>query len=154
MSNKHRYQWLKQFEGQGLNPNQRRLLAYAHAHGGQFTSRLYQKFVGIDIYAASKDIKDLIRRGIARSLKKGGRVYEVVEPEEVAVGPKPPDEFLQIKPLLREKGYVKNEDIRRILGIARPRATRLLRDWVEARFLILRGKGRGARYVRKENASS
>lgn len=72
----------------------------------------------------------------------------------MAAGPKPPDEFLQIKPLLREKGYVKNEDIRRILGIARPRATRLLRDWVGAGLLTLRGKGRVARYVRKENASS
>ena len=80
--------------------------------------------------------------------------YEVVEPQEVAARPKPPGEFLQIKSLLREKGYVKNEDIRRILGIARSQATRLLRDWVGAGLLTLHGKGRGARYVRKENASS
>lgn len=58
--------WLRQFDGIDLSPNQKRLLAYAHAHGGQFTSRAYQKLVGVEIYTASSDIKELIRRGIVR----------------------------------------------------------------------------------------
>ncbi|MFH1084004.1 MAG: hypothetical protein V1751_11505, partial [Pseudomonadota bacterium] len=48
------------------------VLAYSHAHAGRFTSRVYQKLVGVDIYTASKDIKDLIRQNIVRPLKKGG----------------------------------------------------------------------------------
>jgi len=65
------FRWLKQFEEYDLNPNQKRLLAYAH--GGQFTSRSYQKLVGVDLYTASRDIKDLIRKGIVRIRKKGGQ---------------------------------------------------------------------------------
>jgi Fic family protein len=138
-------QWLKQFEGQGLNPNQRRLLAYAHAHGGQFTSRSYQKFVGIDIYAASKDIKDLIRKGIARSLKKGGRVYEVVEPERPRVA-ELPDEVEKLKPRLEQKGYLKNQDVQEILGLTMPRANRVLRRLTETGWLRAEGEKRGRRY--------
>jgi len=138
-------QWLKQFEGQGLNPNQRRLLAYAHAHGGRFTSRSYQKFVGIDIYAASKDIKDLIRRGIARSLKKGGRVYEVVSPERPRVV-ELPDEVEKLKPRLEQKGYLKNQDVREILGLTMPRANRVLRRLTETGWLRAEGEKRGRRY--------
>jgi ATP-dependent DNA helicase RecG len=138
-------QWLKQFEGQGLNPNQRRLLAYAHAHGGQFTSRSYQKFVGIDIYAASKDIKDLIRRGIARSLKKGGRVYEVVSPERPRVA-ELPDEVEKLKSRLEQKGYLKNQDVQEILGLTMPRANRVLRRLTETGWLRAEGEKRGRRY--------
>jgi ATP-dependent DNA helicase RecG len=145
-------QWLKQFEGQGLNPNQKRLLAYAHVHGSRFTNRAYQKLVGIDLYTASRDIKDLIRKGIVRLPKKGGRVYHLIEQGEPSRGPTP-FEFLKIESSLNEKGYVKNEDVRRILGVSRAQATRLLQDWTAVGFLTLQGKGRGARYIRSKNAS-
>ncbi|MCK4727989.1 MAG: putative DNA binding domain-containing protein [Desulfobacterales bacterium] len=144
--------WLKQF-GEGLNPNQKRLLAYAHGHAGRFTSRAYQKLVGVGIYAASKDIKDLIHRGLVQLERRGGRVYQLIDPEKISGWPKAPREFLQIEPLLREKGYVKNEDVRQVLGVSRAQATRFLQDWAATGFLTLLGKGRGAQYVQKENAS-
>lgn len=138
--------WLRRFEHQGLTRNQLRLLAYAHAHGGRFTSRTYQKLVGVDIYTASRDIKDLIRKGIVRLTKPKGRVYEVItEPEKVVVE-KPP-EFVSIESIVREKGFVKNEDVRRALGISRMQAFRLLQRLTEQGFLKREGKGRGARYV-------
>jgi predicted HTH transcriptional regulator len=58
--------WLKQFDTLRLSLNQRRLLAYAREHDDLFTSRAYRALVGIDLYAASRDIKELIRKGVAR----------------------------------------------------------------------------------------
>jgi len=140
--------WLRRFEQQGLTRNQLRLLAYAREHGGRFTSRAYQKLVGVDIYTASRDIKDLMRRGIVRLTRPRGRIYEIIEEPEKVVE-KPP-EFAAIEPILREKGFVKNEDIRKALGISRIQAFRLLQRLTEQGFLRKAGKGRGAHYVPDE----
>mgnify|MGYP005836619841 CR=1 FL=1 len=144
--------WLKQFEAYSLSANQKRLLAYAHAHGGSFTSRAYQKLVGVDLYTASNDIKALIRRGLVRITRKGSRIYRIVESSEREVSL--PATFMKLEPLLDARGYVKNEDVRRILGVSRAQAKRLLQDWVATGLLILRGEGRGARYVRPLNGSA
>ena len=138
--------WLKGFEEYDLNPNQKRLLAYAHAHGGRFTSRAYQKLVGVDLYTASRDIKDLIRKGIVRLIKPRGRVYEVVT-EEGRFPPEMPPELQALEPILREKGYVKNEDIRRVLGLSISQARRLAKKLVDLGFLTPEGEKRGRRYV-------
>jgi ATP-dependent DNA helicase RecG len=144
--------WLRQFEPLGLSGNQKRLLAYAREHDGTFTSRAYQKLVGVDIYTASRDIKDLIRKGVARRTKKGGRVYRIVEPS--APSPFPvPEEFIKIEPALQQRGFVKNKDIREMFGISRLQAWRLLQRLVALGVLKLEGKGRSARYVRGENAA-
>ena len=143
-------QWLKQFEEQKLNPNQKRLLAYAHAYAGRFTSRTYQKLVGVDIYTASKDIKDLIRRKIARSLKKGGRIYEVV-PSDRQQLIELPDELKKLRSTLKQKGYLKNEDVRRIFGINMAQANRLLRRLTETGWLHGEGNKRGRRYYLNRN---
>jgi ATP-dependent DNA helicase RecG len=139
--------WLQRFEHQGLTRNQLRLLAYAYEHGGRFTSRAYQKLVGVDLYTASRDIKGLMRRGIVRLTYPRGRVYEIIEEPEKVLAEKP-SEFAAIEPILREKGFVKNEDIRRVFGVSRIRAFRLLQHLTERGFLRMEGKGRGATYVR------
>ena len=144
--------WLKQFEEYGLSPNQKRLLAYAHAHGGRFTSRAYQKLVGIDLYTASRDIKDLIRKGIVRLQRKGGRVYELVHPME-REAPIVPEDFQQMISILREKGFIQNKDVRARLGVSRLQAFRLLKSWVDLGLLKMEGKGRGARYLLRGNVS-
>ncbi len=144
--------WLRRFEGQGLTRNQIRLLAYAYEHGGRFTSRAYQKLVGVDIYTASRDIKDLIRRGIVRLTRPRGRVYELI-PEPGKVPREKPPELIALEPILHEKGYVKNEDVRRAFGVSRIQALRLLQHLAELGFLKKEGKGRGARYVAVQNAS-
>jgi len=138
--------WLRRFEQQGLTRNQLRLLAYAREHGGRFTSRAYQKLVDVDLYTASRDIKDLIRKGIVRLTKPKGRVYEVITEPEKVVAEKPP-EFMSIEPILQEKGIVKNEDIQKVFGVSRTRALRLLQYLTRRGFLMKEGKGRGARYV-------
>lgn len=144
--------WLLQFEPLGLSGNQKRLLAYAREHDGTFTSRAYQKLVGVDIYTASQDIKDLIRKGVARRTKKGGRVYRIVE---LSAPPPSPvtEEFVKIEPVLQQKGFVQNKDIREIFRVSRLQAWRLLQRLVALGLLKLEGKGRNARYVHAENAS-
>lgn len=109
--------WLRRFERQGLSRNQMRLLAYAYEHRNQFTSRAYQNLGGADLYTAARDIKDLIRTGIVRLIKPKGRLYEVIsEPSHPPIE-KPP-EFVKLEPILLEKGFIKNADIRRTLGVS------------------------------------
>jgi len=145
--------WLMQFEAYNLSPNQKRLLAYAHAHGGRFTSRAYQELADVDLYTASRDIKELIRKGIVRLSRKGGRVYEVVSPE--ASSPASiPEEFQRLLPVIREKGYIQNQDVQKVLGLSRIQAYRLLEKWVMLGLLQPKGKGRGAHYAVTQNAST
>lgn len=138
--------WLRRYEGQGLTRNQLRLLAYAHEHGGRFTSRAYQKLVGVDIYTAARDIRDLIRRGIVRLTKPRGRIYEVIAQPSEAPREKPP-ELAVLEPILHQKGFIKNEDVRRELNLSRIQALRLLRRLLDQGFLRQEGAGRGARYT-------
>jgi len=138
------FRWLKQFEPLGLSGNQKRLLAYAREHDGTFTSRTYQKLVGVDLYTASRDIKDLIRKGVVRIRKKGGRVYEVLEP---GVPVDIPPAFRQVYERLRMIGKVTNQDLRKILKCDRHQAYRQACHWVEMGLLERKGRGRGAYYV-------
>jgi ATP-dependent DNA helicase RecG len=135
--------WLRQFEGKKLTPNQRRLLAYAYEHGRRFTSRAYQKLVNVDLYTASRDIKDLMRQGIVQLTRPRGRVYEVVA--EPVTSEKPP-EFVALEPILREHGFIKNEDIRRVLNISTWQANWIARKLVSLGWLEPEGKKKGRRY--------
>jgi ATP-dependent DNA helicase RecG len=137
-------QWLSRYDGEGLSRDQRRLLAWGHSHGGAFTSREYQKLVGTDIYGASRDIKDLIRRGLAVSDKKGGRIYRILESAAPSAVPQDLEPLLV---LLRENGFIKNADVRRALGISREHATELLNGWSGDKWLQREGQGRGTRYL-------
>ncbi len=136
--------WLGQYDEQGLSRDQRRLLAMAYSHGGTFTSREYQKLAGTDIYGASRDIKDLIRRGLAVSEKKGGRVYRVLETAAPSTVPE------DLEPLLapqRANGFIKNADVRDRLGITRRQALVLLTEWTEGKWLVRHGKRKATRYL-------
>ncbi len=130
----------------GLNRNQIRLLAYAHEHGNRFTSRAYQKLVGVDLYTASRDIKDLIRKRIVRLTKPKGRIYEVPVDLEPRGEPAVPQEFIAVLPVLRQQGFLRNEDVRRVLGASRAKALRLMRRWVDLELLVPVGKNRSAHY--------
>lgn len=137
-------EWLKQFKDVHLSGDQKRLLAYAHAHGDRFTSQAYQKLVDLDIYGASKSIKDLIRKGVVRSTGKGSRVYEVA-PISKGTGDIP-DDLRKLLPYLRSKGVISNEDVRRILGVTQKTAARLLNRFVIEGWLKRSGERRGTRY--------
>jgi len=140
--------WLHQFEDWELTANQKRLLAYAHAHGGKFTSRNYQKLVGVDIYTASRDIKELVRKGIARLTRRGGRVYEIITPGEHL--PPLPEEFADLGRILKEKGYLTSADVQRVRGVSRTTAWRLLTHLVQLGILVQEGKRRNVRYVPRQ----
>ena len=138
--------WLQQFEKYDLSPNQKRLLAYAYAHEGSFTSRAYQKLVDVDIYTASRDIKDLVRKGIVRLTKPRGRVYEVITEETTVTIEKPP-ELKALEPILKQKGYIKNSDIRETLNLSVSQARRLAQRLVNLGFLTPKGEKKGRKYV-------
>ncbi len=135
--------WLAGFKDKKLTQNQLRLLAMARQQEGRFTSAQYQKLAGIDIYAASQDIKDLIRKGLVRLEKKGGRLYAL------AAGPAEarPDDFESLAKELVERGRLANNDLRRIWGVDRQGALRRAKSLVEAGWLSSRGHRRGSYYV-------
>jgi len=136
--------WLDQFKDLGLTGNQKRLLVWAKEHGGVFTSRNYQKLVKADIYTAAKDIRDLLQKGIARHQGKGSRIYRLIEGKEEVK--QVPEDLKKLFPFFKEKGYVKNADIQRLLGVPWWKASRQLNKWVSMSYLKLIGKGRGAIY--------
>lgn len=136
--------WLRQFEGLGLTGDHKRLLAYAHARGNRFTSRDYQKLIGLDPYAAANSIKELIKAGVARLTEKRGRFYEVLEALEARADI--PADLSKLSQVLKKKGEIGNEDIRDVLGVSRPTATRVARELVRSGWLEPIGSSRWRRY--------
>lgn len=137
--------WLDRYADRGLSPNAKRMLLYARAHGLSFTSRDYQRVCGVDLYTASREIKELIRKGVVRLPQKGGRVYQVLEVPEV--GPLPtPEVFDRLHPILERQGFVTNRDIQKALGVSRQQAYRVAQMLLELGLLRREGKGRGVRY--------
>jgi ATP-dependent DNA helicase RecG len=141
--------WLEQYESLNLSGNQKRLLAYARDNGGSFTSRAYQKLVGVDIYTASRDIKNLIRWGVVRLKKKGGRIYELT-PSPIFDTAEKPEELIALEAVIKEKGFIQNQDIRVTLGVTRRQATRIAQQLVSLGWLEPKGERRGSYYVLKE----
>ncbi|MDO8803936.1 MAG: hypothetical protein Q7R35_05875 [Elusimicrobiota bacterium] len=104
-----------------------------------------QEVVKTDIYGASNVIKDMIRKGVVRSLGKGSRIYEVKEP--LLMRPDMPPELAQLLSVLQRKGRLTNADIRGTLGLSKISAVRLLRELVVSHWLTGTGKrGVGAIY--------
>ncbi len=140
--------WLGELRHLDLNGNQKRILAYAREHSNAFTSRDYQGLVGADLYTASREIKDLIRKGVVKLPKKGGRVYELVaSPGSRGPAEKPP-EYVALVPILADKGFVTNQDIREILSVSPFSANRIAQRLIESGWLKAEGSKRGRRYVR------
>jgi|GEM_PF-182526 len=138
--------WLKQFADVELSGDQKRLLAYAHAHDDRFTSREFQKVVETDIYGASNAIKDMIRKGVVRSMGKSSRIYGVHEP--LRAQPEMPEELKLLLPALQRKGQVTNQDVRKVCKVTRITAIRILNELIASKWLIGTGKrGSGARYT-------
>ena len=137
--------WLAQFETQGLNSNQKRILVYAKEHQNAFASREYQKLVGADIYQASRDIKDLIGKGLVKLPRKGGRIYELLPVASGATAEKPP-EYVALEAVLKENSFIKNEDIRKILKVSVRQATRIASRLVAAGWLRPEGYLKTRRY--------
>ena len=79
--------------------------------------------------------------------KKGGRIYELASFPKAEAVPEKPLEYLTLEPVLKEKGYVKNEDIRKALGLSRRQAVRVAENLVAHGLLKISGIGRGRHYL-------
>lgn len=90
----------------------------------------------------------MLRKGCMVHPEKGGRIYHIVYPEE---GRKVefPGEYRKIEEMLAERGYVTNQDIREILKVQRFTATRIAKKLIDLGLLVVQGKGRGAKYIKK-----
>jgi len=137
-------EWLKQYEGLELTGNQKRLLVFTRVHGGRFTSRDLQKIAGLGIYEASNEIKALIRKGIARQLRKGSKVYQITGGSQPATLP---DEIAPLVSILNQQGFVTNKDIRQVFGLDRKSALRLVQRLVQNGILKPEGNSPRIRYV-------
>jgi ATP-dependent DNA helicase RecG len=137
-------EWLSGFETFDLTGDQKRILAYAHANENRFTSRVFQQLVGLDIYRASNSIREMMRKGVVRSPRRGSRVYEVIEPGRAGELPVP-DDVIRIMEDVAGRP-VTNEDVQRVLGVSRPTAIRYLRHWTTLGLLDRVGKGSQTRY--------
>lgn len=133
--------WLAKFKSRALSTNQLRLLVLARQRGGKFTSADYQKLAELDIYTASRDIKDLIRKGVVQTEKKGGRVY-VLSPEEPPV----PKDYKSLELELSKRGALTNQDLRDIWRVDRQTALRRAKRLVDGEWLVPEGVGKGRRY--------
>lgn len=71
--------WVQAFSGYPLNWRQRRALAYAKHHGMGFTSKAYQKVGGVDRDTAYREIREMVKLGIASPYpEKHARRYRVL----------------------------------------------------------------------------
>ncbi len=143
-------EWLDRYRDVKLKPEQKRALLFGHSHGDSLTSRQYQSLCGVDIYQASRDLKDLVKKGILALPKKGGRVYTILK-EPVPLTKSEQQILKTLAPIfekLKEKGFITNSDIQRILKVSRVQASRIARDLVEWGLLVREGLGRGAHYKR------
>jgi ATP-dependent DNA helicase RecG len=138
-------EWLQQFDAFDLTGDQKRLLAYARAHDGEFTSRAYQKLVGIDLNAASNSIKALIRKGLVQLAGKRSRTYQVLLNGTQSLTP--PAELQRLRPALQGSGSIRNSDVRETLGLSYKAASRLLDRLVAEGWLERIGERRGTRYI-------
>jgi ATP-dependent DNA helicase RecG len=149
--------WLDHYRNLNLKPEQKRALLFGHSHRDSLTSRQYQSLCEMDLYQASKDLKDLVKKGVLALPKKGGRVYMILE-EPVPLLQNEKKILQTLSPIFnvfKQKDFLTNTDIRKAMKVGRIQASRIARELVELGWLIREGHGRGARYKRPEkNASS
>ena len=136
--------WLEQFNGLGLTGDQKRILVYAKAHKGRFTSREYRKLTGLGVYEASGSIRELYRRGIVRTQTKGGRVHLLSS--RYTTAREMPEDMARLVPELKRKGNLSNKDIRSILGIGREPAKTVIHRLIRCGWLIRKGEKRWTTY--------
>ena len=101
----------------------------------------------MDIYQASRDIKDLISKGLVKLPRKGGRIYELFSSDIPDAAAEVPSEYAALELVLKGKGYIKNEDIRMVLGVSRRQAVRVAGKLVDQGMLKASGRGRERRYL-------
>lgn len=145
-------EWTAMVQAMPISQAQKRVLL---ARPGGFTNEDYRKFNMVDRDHAYREIQELVSQGIVMPAEAPGRgaVYRVSPNVREARA------FLQsrlprLNELLQARGSVSNADYRELFEVTRLRATRELNRLVEEGYLVLKGKGRGARYVGAHGASA
>jgi ATP-dependent DNA helicase RecG len=69
--------WLNQFGATSVR--QRRLLAYAYAHGKSFSTTDYQRIGEVDRDTAYREIRLMVKQGIVAPFKPKSRSYKIIE---------------------------------------------------------------------------
>ena len=92
----------------------------------------------------------MMKKRVARLLRKGGRVYKIEMPSEKQMKDLS-EEYRALEPILVKKGYLKNEDIRATLHVPRYTALRIAQRLVDLGLLIKTGTGKGMKYTKLIN---
>lgn len=71
--------WLNQFSAADVTVRQRRLLAYAYAHGKIFSTADYQRIAEVDRDTAYRDIRAMVKLGIVGPHRPKSRIYRIIE---------------------------------------------------------------------------
>ena len=58
-----------------------------------------------------------------------------------------PPEYVALEAVLKENGFIKNEDIRKVLGVSRFSANRIAKRFITEEWLKSEGSKRGRRYI-------
>ncbi len=134
--------WLERFSGHRLNLRQKRILAYARAHGMIFSSSDYQD-LGVDRDAAYTEIRDLIRQQIVRPLREHSKVYRILGVESRAAAL---PGLTWVLDALTEKGFFIPADLKQPASVSRETALEMMRELVQQGYLTVSGKGRWMRF--------
>ena len=127
-----------------LSTEQKRVL-FAHPDG--FTNEDYRRLNAVDRDEAYRQIQELVALGVVGPAEAPGRgaIYRVV-PRLLESRAFLERRLPALRPFLATHPFLKNADYREMFGLTRVAAVRELGSLVEDGFLVLEGRGRGARY--------
>ncbi len=142
--------WMQRFRDHGLNPRQKRILAYARVQGMIFSSTDYQK-LGVGRDAAYTEIREMVNKGIVQPLKKHGKGYRVLELADRNASLPGLD---WVGEALEKKGFFTLADLKQPKAVSRKKALNLMRELAQQGYFALSGKGRGIQYHPTEKLQS
>src|SRR4030042_2723295 len=133
---------MQRFRDHGLNPRQKRILAYARVQGMIFSSTDYQK-LGVGRDTAYTEIREMVNKGIVQPLKKHGKGYRVLELADRNASLPGLD---WVGEALEKKGFFTLADLKQPKAVSRKKALNLMRELAQQGYFALSGKGRGIQY--------
>lgn len=142
--------WLNRFAAEPINERQRVALAYLRRNP-QITNGEYQRLSHVDSWTANRELRGLVQTGLAtQNSSRRWAFYTVTVPVQapatVALQGKETDEG-RILAWVREKGFIKRADRRRLLGISPNRARHLLTPLRREGKRRMEGERKGSKYL-------
>jgi ATP-dependent DNA helicase RecG len=137
-------EWQRIVQGLPLSVAQKRILL-AHPEG--FVNADYQRLNSVDRDQAYREIQEMVAVGAVKPAEMPGRgaVYRVA-PDLQETRAFLHARLPQLRQFLARRPFLQNADYRELFGVTRIQAVRELGRLVEQACLLLKGRGRGARY--------